>query len=392
MTKKNIFIAIILLLVLYILFGQGNTKKINWFPTYYYKHKIPYGTYVYYKLIHKNLTNPITNVDLTPFQFFRNNTIDSANYILYNSQLNLGETNIKSLLNWVKKGNKLFIFTNNIDKGLQDSLHIKLTHFIDLKNDSIWLFNFTHPSLKISHPLSFERPHMAFTVIKPDSSAYMPYKKLGTINDSLVNFALFNYGKGEIYLHTTPEVLTNYFILSKNNYLYTEGILSYLNNTNPIYLDTHYQNGSGNDGIFKVLLNTPAFFWAYRLLLVGILLFLLFEGKRKQRPIPIVKPPVNETLNFIQTVSYMFIRKKEHKEMADKRISIFMDWLKNTLYLDINKPQDELIREIETRTKLKKEDIKAIFNKINEVKSKEKIKAKEVVELETVLNKIQHGI
>jgi len=393
MSKKNIFIGFILLLTLFILFGQGNRKKINWFPSYSYHHKIPFGTYVFYHLLKENLNTSLNRVDLTPYQYLKNTPNTKGNFIFINSQLQFGEANLDKLLKWVKNGNNLFLYATKFDKALEDSLHIKISPYIDLKNDSLWTLNFVNESLRINKPLIYDRPHFNFSIITPDTITTSPsYQILGTINDSLVNFARFNYGEGKIYLHTTPEVLTNYFILNNNNYRYNEGLLSYLNNKQNIYWDTHYPNGAGNNGIFKVLINTPAFLWAYRLLIIGVVLFILFEGKRKQRPIPVVQPPTNESLNFIQTVAALFINKKEHKEMAEKRIMLFMDWLKNSLYLDITKPQSELINQIEKRTDLGKDEIGAVFDKMNEIQNRHTISAKEVLELEELINKIQHGI
>ena len=393
MSKNNLFILFALLLTLFILFGEGNKKKINWFPSYYYKHKIPFGTYVFYHLAQKNLNTHIKTKEYSPYLVFNSGDSINGAYLLYNSRLDLGETNLNSLLEWVKKGNNLYLFSKNIDKVLQDTLHIKIKSFIDINSDSILPINFVNKALKISDTLVYERPLFAYSVIEIDSTSLAnPPLILGVIKDSLTNFARFKYGKGKIYLHTTPLVLTNYFILNHNNYTYAEGLYSYLNKEENLYWDTHYQNGAGNQGIFKVLLNTPAFLWAYRLLIIGIVLFLFFEGKRKQRAIPIMNPPVNESLNFVQTIAAMFINKKEHKEMAEKRIRLFMDWLKNTLYLDTTMPQDELINEIEKRIKLDRKEIEKAFIKIKELQNKEKITAKEVLELETLINKIQDGI
>ena len=376
-----------------ILFGQRKKKEINWFPSYYYKHKIPFGTRVFYDQAKENLSAPVEETVLTPYLIFNKSSIQNNTYLVYNNQLTLGETNLKTLLEWVKKGNNFFIFTQKIDPLLLDSLHINLYSFYDLKQDSTLDINFTNPLFKLDKSMRFDRPVLAQRIISLDSVPNsISYEVLGTINDSLANFVRFNYGKGKIYFHSMPLVLTNYFMLQDDNYKYNEGLLSYLNNSGKVYWDTHYQNGAGSGGFFRVLQNNPAFLWAYRLLFYGVLLFLLFEAKRKQRPIPIVQPPVNESLNFTKTLASLYINNKDHKEMASIQIKLFMEWLKNSLYLDISKPVNELIKDIEKLTDLPESDIKQIFKKIDELENKEKVNSSDLIELEKLINNLKNGI
>jgi hypothetical protein len=394
MSKKNILIGTLTILTLFIFFTQKNKRNINWFPSYYYKHKIPFGTYIFYDLARKKIIPPITKSDKSPYLLFKDNKDRNATYVLYNSIVNLGETNLQSLLAWVNRGNRVFIFSKKFEQPLLDSLHLSLENVIEFDNAHILPINFIDSTLHLNQNVVFDRPNISHSVLKTDSiKDKKSFSILGTLQDSLVNFARFSYGKGDIYLHTMPQVLTNYFVLSEDNIYYNKGILSYINRGDKIYWDINYQNGSGNSGIFRVLRNTPAFIWTYRLLFIGVLLFLFFEGKRKQRPIPIIKPPVNESLNFTETLAYMFINNKEHKEMANKQIKLFMDWLKNSLYLDISKPIDELIKEISKRTKkISEEEIKEVFLTINQIQNKNKIQAKDVMFLESLIKKIKNGI
>ncbi len=394
MSKKNIFIIIGAFLTLILLFTAGKKKEINWFPSYSIHHKIPYGSYVFFDLAQKKLNVPIEKVSSTPFQFLKNNTSLNQTYLIYNDRVELGKTNVNALLDWIKKGNTLFLFTKQTDKIIEDTLGIRMKYHINLKVDSLLDINFTEkPYLLRSKPV-FKRPYIAQTYIDTDSLSknIKDFKVLGVLQDSMPSFVRLSYGKGQIYLHTIPEVVTNYFILQKKNYFYTQGILNYLNKAEKLYWDTHYQYGAGSNGIFNVLINTPAFLWAYRLLIAGVILFLLFEGKRKQRPVPIRTPPVNESLHFTKTIASMFLNRKEHKKIAGIRIRLFMDWLKNTLYLDLSKPENEWIKTIVQKTGLEEKEVEEVFKSINQLKNKSRVSAKEVTELEILINKIKNGI
>ncbi len=394
MSKKNSIIIFIGFITILLLFTSEKKKEINWFPSYSIKHKIPFGTYVLFDLAKNKLNLPVKEVKETPFIFLKKDTLIHGNYLIYNDVVQLGKTNTDALLNWVKKGNNLFLFTKKINRPLEDTLGVRIYSHINLQMDSILDIDFTEKPYQLKNPVVFKRPYIAQSVMEfsNDSIPENKYTTLAVLQDSLPHFVVFPYGEGRIYLHTIPEVMTNYFVLQDKNYQYIEGILNYLNNGETIYWDTRYQYGSGANGIFKVLMSTPAFLWAYRLLFAGVILFIFFEGKRKQRPVPVIKPPVNESLHFTETIAHMYLNKKEHKEIAMISIQHFMDWLKNSLYLDILKPEEQIKKDLLKKTKLKEEDIKKLFQLINEIKRKEKVKAQEGIELDKLINTIKNGI
>ncbi|HEV7382477.1 MAG TPA: DUF4350 domain-containing protein, partial [Dyadobacter sp.] len=57
---------------------------------------------------------------------------------------------------------------------------------------------------------------------------------------------------------------------------------------------------------------------AFILTLIGLVAYAVFAGKRKQRVIPIINPPANVSLEFVQTISNMYYRKKDHANLAEK--------------------------------------------------------------------------
>ena len=56
-------------------------------------------------------------------------------------------------------------------------------------------------------------------------------------------------------------------------------------------------------------MSQPALRITWRLMLLGLLLYLIFKGKREQRIIPIIKKPENTTVEFAQSISSVLRRK-----------------------------------------------------------------------------------
>jgi len=184
--------------------------------------------------------------------------------------------------------------------------------------------------------------------------------------------------------------LTNYFILQKDNYKYDESLLDLINTSGKIYWDTHYQIGAGKQGIFRVLMEHPAFLWAYRLMFAGIIIFIIFQSKRRQKPIPVIKPITNETLSFTKTIAEMYLENKAHEEMADLQIKLFYDWLRTKTQIIVNEPADEeIMQKISQKTKTSLEDVEAVFDMIKYLRNVQIIRAKDVLKLEKLIEKIK---
>src|SRR5690606_11360340 len=142
------------------------------------------------------------------------------------------------------------------------------------------------------------------------SDAYVDSLK---IKDPQVNFIQVPMGEGQFLIHLQPEIFSNFFLLAKNNAAHTEQVFSYLEGSKTIYWDNYYKSGKHIDiSPLRVLLDNKYFKWAYYFVLLGCLLFIIFEGRRKQRSIPIVQPLTNKTYEYTRTIAGMYLNKKEN--------------------------------------------------------------------------------
>ena len=125
-------------------------------------------------------------------------------------------------------------------------------------------------------------------------------------------------------------------MVEDNNADYTDDILKNLDFEQKIYVDQYYKNQKDlkNTSLLQYLIANKHLKWAYYLILLTALIYIFFEGKRKQKPIEILKPYENKTYAFTQTIADMYFRKKDHKSIATKQIEHFYAFLKeNTKFL-----------------------------------------------------------
>ena len=375
------------------IYSEQNQKEINWFPTFSVKHKLPFGSYIAHEEAKKIFNENLHDVNESPYTFFRDNEDVTGTFVLYNNQISLGNTNWEVLKDWVAKGNNLFISSTYFEKEILDSLGLDEKYYYDQKFNEITHVTLLNPTLKSKDSISFDKGYLS-TFFEKDS-VYHPYeyKFLGKIVDTnktkLYNFVQVDYGKGKIYLHAFPYAFTNYFILKDNNVSYYEGLLSYINTKKPVYWNTYYQTGARKGGIFTYLLQNKSFLWAYRILFFGLILYILFEGKRKQRPIKIISPLKNQTVSFTKTIADMYLVNNEHKQMAQMHIKHFMDYVRNQLKLDTRKWDKQLMKKIAEKSNSDYSDVEALFILINQINSSEKVLVQQVLKLEKKIKTIK---
>lgn len=395
MTRKQ-KIYILLFAVFFILFLYLKSREkppINWFPSYVSNHKIPYGTYVLYEQLSTIFPNTtIKKITLPPYVYLKDTT-KQGTYIFIDEAVNFGKEEFDELLQFVKKGNTVFISTKGINI---DTLNFKTKPLIAPKYSTKPFFKQTNKVFK-GKEYTFDRDF-----------ANVVFKKIDTINTTTlgisgyinkenerinqgVNFVKYTYGNGVFYFHTFPEVFTNYNLLQENNHQHAANILSYLNSEKPILWDSYYKTGKAKiTSPMHYLLNTKPLKWAYYTALIGVLIFIFFEGKRKQRYIKIITPLKNQTLAFSRTIANMYFEKYAHKAIAEHKINYFLEFVRNKLHLHTEERNEVFYNQVAMRSGNKLKDTKKLFELCNNISLKNNISAEELMQLNTLIEKFKN--
>ncbi|MEH6681579.1 MAG: hypothetical protein V7724_13600 [Sediminicola sp.] len=69
---------------------------------------------------------------------------------------------------------------------------------------------------------------------------------------------------------------------------------------------------------------------------MGILLFVLFKGKRQQRIIPVWHPLENASVNFAQTVGSLYYQHRNPSDLIQKKLNYFQEYIRSRYQIDIN--------------------------------------------------------
>lgn len=333
----KITLALLVLLLIFLTWAEANEpQELNWSPSYSALDKIPLGT----KVLFENLQEQdldLQEVQKPPFEFLTDTTV-SGTYFFLNNSLAIDQNELKKIFEWVAKGNTAFFIAENFSENLLDTLNLEMETLAPKQGiSSKPLLNLKHPSLQHSEAFLFNKETYQNVFIMPDS---LPGEVLGEtqllqqnsakISDPKINFLRDSIGNGMIYLHSTPKAFSNYFLLQENNAKYIESVLAYLPSQKSLFWDQYYKTGKTfyTSPLF-VILNNKALRWAYYFVIIGSVLFIIFEGKRKQRSIPVIEPLRNQTLDFTRTIAGLYLDQKDYKSIASKKIALFLDYVRS---------------------------------------------------------------
>lgn len=389
--RYKIGLGVFLVLLAGLVFMEANKPTpVNWNPSYAHIDKIPLGSYVFFDQLTRKYPETIQETRKPPFEFLNDSTI-SGTYFFLNRSIGFGEAELEKLLAWTAKGNTVFISANNLGRKLLDTLHLETKMAVSLNTlKSEPLLNFVNPNLKVDS--SYHYVHntdlIYFTQIDTAAQTVLGVADLyeGSLaaKEAQVNFIKAPFGKGRIFIHLFPEAFGNYFMLLKNNHEYAEKAMAYINFDKPVYWDGYYKIGNPfQTSPLYILLGNKYLKWAYYFVLTAAFLFVLFEGKRKQKSIKIVPPLQNKTHDFTRTVAGMYLAEKDHKTIAEKQINLFLNYSRTQWRVNTEQLNDEFLKNLSERSGNSKEETQDLFKYIAFVQGKQQLNKNELIKLNT---------
>lgn len=370
--QRKYIIVLVLATGLAILADVSAPKPINWSPSYSRHHKIPFGGFALYEMFAATLPDGyLVSNDLPIY-----NTIeadgngDVENYVFVNDEFHPDETDREALLDYVQHGNTVFIAASEFGDEFLDSLSIDidnqslfLTEPLDrlLQRDTV-MMNFVSPALKAGtpYPIRVGQDEHWFTTLDSISTMIV-----GETEDGKPNFIRVYHGFGAFYISLVPRAFTNFNVLSDRGREYALKALSYLP-AKRTFWDEYYKAGRHvSTSPLRFVLEQPALRWACYAALIGVALFVFVYARRRQRAIPIVKPPSNTTLEFTETVGRLYYQHGDHRGIAVKKVAYFHEYLRSHLGLKASDAERDLYRRVAERSGVSEDRVRSVFGRIH---------------------------
>jgi hypothetical protein len=386
--KYIMYIGLLAGLLLILMLSKN--KQYDWRVTLAHEDKNPYGTYALNELLPGIIKSDLKNSYLTLYEL--KDTLQAReNILLLCSSFSPGKEDTEMLLTYAESGATLFISANDFYGPFADTLGLTTSDsFFEGENafeqiDSGFL-HFVSPVMDSTRQFQFKRGNIHSYFSKLDSAE----AAVIATNDFHQPVTLrISKGKGAIILNSTPMVFTNIHLLNAENHEFASTLLSYLPQRNTYWTEYYHLGRMEVATPLRFILTNEPLRWAYYISIISLLLFMIFEAKRKQRIIPIIKPLANTTLEFISTIGNLYYQRGDHKNIAEKKIQFFFDQVRSQYMMSMQLRDEGFIALLTRKSGASEKTVREVVSIINHILTKEKITAAELTDLNRSIEKFQ---
>jgi len=342
-TFKLYGIIFIVVMALLVILQLSKSEATDWRKNFEPEKKSPFGLYVFNQEAKTLLGDTLRKINESPYNYYNL----QKNKIPHNILIILKEIDDESLnkiLYEVSKGSDAFIINDQLYGKIIDTLKITQIESLNFKeNNTLKLTD--HKFRKDSLYLDKLPGRYGFRRLDSDNEI------LGTVETTYGNGANFiksKFGKGNIYIHTEPLFISNYYLLKSRNEKYTQDVFSYLPKRETVwFVDTH---AFESQSVMRFIFANPPLKYAWLLLLGGLLLFAVFNAKRKQRIVPIIEPLKNKSVEFVKSIGNLYLQEGDFHDMMAKKAQYFLHKIRIDFMIDTQKLDEEFAKKLQLKT------------------------------------------
>lgn len=347
----------LILIVIYLVAQYNKPTPINWAPTYISTDKIPYGTYILHNRIKDILPGArIEQSRLAIYTTLKNKRSKGCAYLIVAQTADISKVDFEQMKKFMRAGNSIFIASYNFGK-MAEELKLRTAQTMSIERPSV---NFTNEALKTEANYGFERGIGGQYFSKIDSTRAIV---LGVNKQQKANFVKYPFGKGALYLIAEPGFYTNLTLLNKYGAEYAAKTLSYIQKSNELILDQYFATKKNETtDILRVFFKHPELRWAYYLSIFGLIIFVLYDIKRKQRIIPVADPLKNSSVDFVNVVGSVYYHERNNLDIALKKINYFLAFLRGRYYIKTNAIDASFAQLLMEKTGINEPSAKTLTN------------------------------
>ena len=324
-----------------------------------------------------------------------NDDLPKFNFIGLNDLFYLNDHDARALLLHLYQGNHALISAYEVEGNLMAYLGVKSEMVLDQYNseqDSLELEEnpalIKKYSIRDSDSIVRFKPYQLFSKITeiPDSAQVI---KQNLDQDTLG--IKVTIGEGSLTYFTMPILFSNYHLL-KNDHSVASEIVSQL----PI-VDTFWTNyflGERNyeetRSILDFIHNNEGLKWAFYLLIFTLLIYFSLRIKRIQRAVPIIDAPKNDTLRFVDSISTLYLLRKDHLELLNKKMIYFLDRVRQYYHLETYRIDEDFMKRLSVKSKVDLSSVQRLFQTYESLNDQKEITNEQFLDFNRLIQKFKH--
>jgi hypothetical protein len=384
---------------LFLLVKLTSPKQYDWTVSLAHDDKNPFGALALYELLPTQFSKVDLKLSGQTFYEVKDSLVNNETVIILSSNFTGDKSDTDALLEYVAGGRTVFISAQYFWGHFSDTLNIATSDYFfsdattitgqqDLLRDTATL-RFANHRLDSTVLYSYKRDNIhnyfeSFDTTRTTVIAKNDHNKPVTI--------YVKWGKGNFILNSTPLVFSNIYLMSSAHTAeFAEKTFSYLPNKNIAWTEFYQLGRNESRTPLRFILTNEPLRWAYYITLGSIMLFMIFEAKRKQRTIPILKPLANTTLEFVSTLGNLYYQKGNHKNIAEKKIQFLMEQIRTKYWLQTSRIDDVFLTTLSSKSGQPLEDVLHLFRTIKSIQSSPVVTAGQLMELNQKIEKFNQS-
>ncbi|MEP7371790.1 MAG: DUF4350 domain-containing protein [Chitinophagaceae bacterium] len=393
MKKKAPYLLIgVVVLGILVLFFTSENKTNRQFDdrmTFRAKDKIPYGTFIAFENLDKLFPGAaIVESKKEPGYWDSISNYDAGQaLIIVSPDFTPDEYEMKKLLHFMEEGNDIFVSAMNVSYEVTQMMKCDINateglmyYFEQSEGSDLLSVSLAKPPFgkKASYTYPGKRYDFYFHKLDTTTTTVLGYDKSNN-----PNFVHLKAGKGNLYVHLAPTTFCNYFLLHKNNISYFENVLSVISPaTTRIVWDEYFiskgRRVEKKANWLSAFLKHKELRWAILIALLALLLYVLSEMRRKQRIIPVIKKPKNDSLEFVKTIGRLYHDKGDHKNLCRKMSAYFLEHVRSRYKLPTTALDEEFVKNLHGKTGIAEEEIKEMVSFISKLDTLDSVSEKQL--------------
>lgn len=398
-TNRTILILIatvaLLLLAGYAMFELKTVPDVKWKKNYTFSSQDPHGAMVFRDML-STFFNSIQVEELADETTLQDITDSNQLYILIGNTINLNNDETTHLIEFIEKGNQAILIANHFTLGdLYYNYYPRQTTFFD----SLLAINYTSSSdtFRFIHyyPTFHTSAISLFTALNDTGSSgdslvtYSTDEELifmdslnqvsetedslllptidtplleknraeseadyvdedypeppsngGKTSSNLSFYQSYSLKAGKLHFHSLPLVFSNMSALQPD---FREHFNLVFREFTPqkVWLD-HIQWHAGapedSESPLQFILNQKPLRWAYFLTIFTVLVYIVINSKRRQKVIPMNETNINTSLEYINTVSSLYLSQDNHIPVVKYQRDGFYHLIKKRYFIEPHQP------------------------------------------------------
>ena len=154
----------------------------------------------------------------------------------------------------------------------------------------------------------------------------------------------FNFGKGRLVMVTTPLLFTYYAVLNDTISELTFRLMSEFGDLPVVRTDSYSETTMDQmrkESPFRYFVSQPPLRVALYSALVMLLLYMVFNSRRRQRVIPVIKPPANRSLEFMKLIGTLYYERHDNTDLFHTKYRGFVEEVRRKTGLDVDDDSDD---------------------------------------------------